>query len=98
MYTPTRWKTMNFEWDDIKNRNLLAERGLSFEMVVLALDDERLLDDMSHPNTQQYAHQRLMVVDIDGYACGVPYIVNEDHLFLKTIYQSRAFQKKYLTR
>jgi len=88
---------MNFEWDDIKNQKLLAERGLSFEMVVLALNDGRLLDDMTHPNTEKFAHQKIMVVEIDGYACGVPYIENADHLFLKTIYHSRAFQKKYLT-
>ncbi len=88
---------MNFEWDDDKNQKLLIERSLCFEMVVLALDDGRLLDDLAHPNTKLYAHQRLMVVEIDGYACGVPYIVNKDHLFLKTIYHSRAFQKKYIT-
>ncbi|MCF6274195.1 MAG: hypothetical protein L3J05_00325 [Robiginitomaculum sp.] len=88
---------MNFEWDDDKNQRLFVERSLSFEMVVLALEDGRLLDDMTHPNAEHYAHQRLMVVEIDGYACGVPYIENDDHLFLKTIYHSRAFQKKYLT-
>ncbi len=88
---------MNFEWDDTKNRKLLADRGLSFEMVVLALDDGRLLDDMTHPNAKKFAHQRIMIVEIDGYACGVPYIENEERVFLKTIYHSRAFQKKYLT-
>ncbi len=88
---------MSFEWENVKNQKLLAERGLSFEMVVIALNDGRLLDDMEHPNIEKFANQKLMVVEIDGYACGVPYIENEDHLFLKTIYRSRAFQKKYLT-
>jgi len=88
---------MNFEWDDNKNQKLLSGRDLCFEMVVLALEDGRLLDDLAHPNTKLYAHQRLMVVEIDGYACGVPYTENDDHLFLKTIYHSRTSQKKYLT-
>jgi hypothetical protein len=37
-------------------------------------------------------------VEISGYACVVPYVQEGNRRFLKTIYRSRIYQKKYLLR
>ena len=37
-----------------------------------------------------------MIIDMDGYAYLVPYIENEESLFLKTIIPSRKAFKQYL--
>ena len=48
------------------------------------------------PTAERFGHQRVLVVLIDGYACAVPYVVDGETRFLKTIYRSRALQRKYV--
>ena len=55
-----------------------------------------LLDDISHPNTEKYAHQQVFVVAIDEYACLIPYVETDEEIFLKTIVPSRKATKHYL--
>ena len=85
------------EWDDDKNRRLLAERGIGFEDVVEAIEGGRMLADEAHPRPQSYGHQRILVVEIGGYACVVPYVQVANRRFLKPIDRSRVYQKKYLS-
>jgi uncharacterized DUF497 family protein len=85
-------------WNEAKNRQLKKERGLSFENVVTALEEGRTLADIEHPHLDRKDRQRLLVVEIDGYACVVPYVYDSERMFLKTIYHSRAMQKKYLVK
>lgn len=60
------------------------------------MDNDYLIDDTEHPDQKKYPGQRIMVINIEGYACLVPYIETEDEIFLKTIIQSRKATKKYL--
>ncbi|HOW74989.1 MAG TPA: BrnT family toxin [Candidatus Competibacteraceae bacterium] len=83
-------------WNAEKNQVLMSERGISFEDVVFALQSGGLLDDLIHPNKEKYPSQRMFVVDIDDYAWLVPYVENEQELFLKTIIPSRKATKQYL--
>lgn len=83
-------------WSPEKNRKLIEERGISFEMVVFSVQSGALLDDMAHPNTDSYAHQRLFVVAIEAYVYLVPYVESETDIFLKTIIPSRKATKHYL--
>jgi len=87
-------KTIN--WNVDKNTRLMNERNVSFEDVLFCLLSGDVLDDLSHPNKEKYEHQRLFVVDIDGYAYLVPYVENEEEIFLKTIIPSRKATKRYL--
>ena len=73
-----------------------AERGISFENVVFYLQNNRLVDDIKHPNDKCYPNQRVYIVDIDDYAYLVPYVESEDEVFLKTIIPSRKATRKYL--
>ena len=84
------------EWDSDKNASLLQERDICFEDVLLAIERGQLLADIQHPNQINYPHQRILVVEIEGYACVVPYVEDDEKLFLKTVYRSRIYQKKYL--
>jgi len=85
-----------FQWNPDKNYLLINERGVSFENIVFALQSGGLLDDISHPNIEKYPHQRILIVAIDDYAYLVPYVENEDEIFLKTIIPSRKASKHYL--
>jgi len=54
------------------------------------------LDDYQHPNQQTYHGQRIMVVCIDNYVYLVPYVEDEEAVFLKTIIPSSKATQKYL--
>lgn len=83
-------------WDPIKNQTIIEERNVSFEDVVFSLQSGGLLDDMVHPNKEKYPRQRMFVVSIDEYAYLVPYIENDEGIFLKTVIPSRKATKRYL--
>lgn len=84
-----------YEWNDEKNEVLKKERNISFEEIIDALKEGRILDRMGHPNREKYPHQEIMVVDIGGCAYIVPFVEDEEKYFLKTIYKSRKARKKY---
>lgn len=85
-----------FDWNEEKNDKLKAERAICFEDVLTAIDAGRLLDDIKHPNAIQYLVQRVLIVEIDGYAYLIPYVEDEIKIFFKTIIPSRKATKKYL--
>ncbi|MCP9883516.1 toxin [Synechococcus sp. ATX 2A4] len=84
-----------FAWSSEKNAQLLAERQLCFEAVVVAIEAGGLLDVLEHPNQQRYPGQRILVVRLHGYIHLVPMIETEEHLFLKTIIPSRKANRLY---
>jgi hypothetical protein len=84
---------MDFIYDEQKNQKLYEERGITFEDVIEAFLDDRILYDASHPNKEKYPNQRLMIVDINNYPYAVPYLKNEDGFVLKTIYPDRRYKK-----
>lgn len=85
-------------WSAEKNAELQAERAVSFEQVVVAIDGGGLLQILRHPNEARYAHQRIMVVAWDGYAYLVPFVEEADHYFLKTIIPSRKATRDFLNK
>ena len=63
-------------------------------MVIEAIAEKGILLNFPHPNQERYPNQKVLVVELNGYAYCVPYVINGDTWFLKTIYPSRRF--KYL--
>lgn len=86
---------MKITWSEEKNIELERLRSLNFEMVLAAIDDGRILADEQHSNIENYGHQRIMILDIDGYAVTVPYVVSSDEIFLKTMFRDRKMQRRY---
>lgn len=83
-------------WSAEKNETLRIERGLTFEAIVVAVESGGLLDILAHPNPTRYPRQRVLVVELDGYAYLVPFVEEQEHFFLKTIIPSRKATKLYL--
>lgn len=88
--------TIVYDWDSDKNNLLIDQRGVSFEEVVAVLEAGNVLDVINHPNKKKYAHQKMYVVEINGYAYLVPFLEDRDKIFLKTIIPNRKANKKYL--
>ncbi len=70
---------------------------MSFEAVLVAIQQRNTLDDLIHPNQEKYPNQRLLVVEIEKYAYLVPYVETDTEIFLKTIIPSRKATKQYLS-
>jgi hypothetical protein len=86
---------MRYEWSEGKNKLLKDSRDVGFEEVLLAIDEGRLLDVIPHHNLEKYPNQKLFIVRIRGYICYVPFVEDEERIFLKNIVPSRKYQKKY---
>ena len=86
-----------FAWDDAKNVTLRADRGIGFEDIVFHIGRGDVLDILEHPPPHRYAGQRVFVVQRDDYVYLVPYVEDEDTVFLKTIIPSRKATRQYLS-
>jgi uncharacterized DUF497 family protein len=85
-----------FDWNDEKNELLKKERGISFEQVELAIATGDLLDRVRHPNQAKYPNQKVFLVRIEDYVYSVPYVEDEESIFLKTIIPNSKATKKYM--
>lgn len=83
-------------WNSDNNVALMAERGVSFEEVLVAVAQGALLDVVEHPNREKYPNQRLFIINIRDYVYLVPFVETDDELFLKTIIPSRSATRRYL--
>ncbi|MCX5868396.1 MAG: BrnT family toxin [Proteobacteria bacterium] len=85
-------------WDNEKNEWLKEHRGVCFEQVVIILAKGEVLEIVDHPNREKYPDQRIVLVTINDYVYLVPYVEDEEGIFLKTIIPSRKATEKYLRR
>ena len=89
---------MRFEWDERKNNLLKKERNVSFEQVILAIENKQVVDVLDHPNQKKYKGQKYIMVEMDNYIYVVPIFISKtgEKCCLKTIYPSRKYTEKYL--
>jgi len=85
-----------FRWDNNKNEKLKNDRGVCFEQVVILMERGEILDTIEHPNQNKYPGQKIAIVVIEDYVYLVPYVENNDELFLKTMIPSRKATNKYV--
>ena len=87
-----------FRWVSEKNEQLMLQRGVSFEQMVVAIEAGGLLNILAHPDPSKYPNQKVLVVACDGYASLVPFVEQDDHFFLKTAIPSRKATRDYLNQ
>ena len=87
---------MIFDWDPDKEKCLKENRGLSFYYVLFHIENDDLLDVREHPNKEKYPNQKLLIIKMNDYVYVVPYVQEQDTMFLKTIIPSRKETKRYL--
>ena len=87
---------MNYSWDEAKNRYLSSNRNISFERILVALDEGDILQVLQNPNQHKYKDQKIYILSIDNYAWIVSFRDEEDKRVLITAYPSRKFTAKYL--
>ncbi|MDY6830310.1 MAG: DUF4258 domain-containing protein [Thermodesulfobacteriota bacterium] len=85
-----------FEWSAEKNEVLARERGITFEEIVQRIEAGAMVIETDHPNPKKYPNQKILIIDVDGYAYLVPCVINGDEYFLKTIIPSRKATRQHL--
>jgi len=91
---------VTFNWNDEKNQILKRTRNITFEEIVIAIEDGCVVDIVMHPNSHRYRNQFIYLIDYRDYIWVVPHVVDRENgeIFLKTIYPSRKLTKRYRGR
>ena len=85
-----------YRWDPTKNLKLKVERGISFEQVVMHIEQGDILDIVIHPNPGKYPNQKILILKIKNYAFLVPFVEDDEGIFLKTIIPCRKATRDYI--
>jgi uncharacterized DUF497 family protein len=85
-----------YAWNPEKNEQLIKERDISFEEIVVNIFLGNEVDVFEHPNRARYPGQKISVVVVEEYVYLVPFIETADEIFLKTIIPSRKATRQYL--
>ena len=91
-------ESMVFNWDNEKNEKLKRDRGVSFEQIVMLIQNGYVLDILEHTKKEKYQNQKLYIINIENYAYIVPFIDKKDERFLITIFPSRKYTNRYLRK
>jgi len=88
---------MVFNWSNEKNIELKKTRNISFEEIVISIENSDILDVLIN-SSPKYKNQIVIIVKYEDYAYVVPAIKTGDEYFLKTIFPSRKYTNKYLKK
>jgi len=79
-------------WDKGKNEILKKERGMSFEEIAYLIESEQIIAIEENPAR---VNQKIYILEIEDYIVIVPFVENENEIFLKTAFPSRKYTKMY---
>ncbi len=86
---------MRYEWNSEKNEWLKRERGISFERIVFHLSQGDIWKTADQPDQEKYPGKRIYFVDVVGCIHLVPFVEENEYIFLKTIIPSRKATREY---
>ena len=86
-------KLKPIRWNPLKNELLKQTRNLSFERIEESLNKGWFVADLEHP---KYKDQRLLIVNLRGYAHVIPYRETETEIHWITVFPSRKYTKQFL--
>ena len=76
------------KWNLLKNERLKRTRGASFEELITS----KLIAVKRHPRRE---NQNIMLFEYKRHIWVVPYVEEEEYIFLKTLYPSRKYTRIY---
>jgi hypothetical protein len=82
---------MEFDFNLEKNDLLLQERDISFYQIIETIEEKGVLLDLKHPNEDKFPNQFFFVIEYEKYTYCVPYVIEGNIIFLKTIFPCRKF-------
>lgn len=86
------------DWSSEKSDLLKSKRNICFEDIINQIVEGKIIRSIEHPNKLRYGHQRIFIINWKDYIYLVPYIEDEEKIFLKTIIPSRKLTKLYIKK
>jgi hypothetical protein len=83
------------KFNKTKDDLLFKSRGIRFKNVIDAIKNRQILDLIENPNKKKFPNQKMYIVEVLQKVYVVPFVENGKSIFLKTIYLSRKYRKKY---
>lgn len=80
------------EWDIEKAKKLKEERCIDIEFISIMIEESKYIDIREVPSRP---HQKMFILDYDDYIVCVPFVEDEQKIFIKTAYRSRKTNKLY---
>ena len=77
-----------YKWNEEKNKYLKRTKGVSFEDIL----NSRFISAEKHPSRE---NQMILLFEHKSYIWIVPCVVEKNYIFLKTLFPSRKYTKKY---
>ena len=89
-------KTVTYQWDENKNRQLVQTRNISFQDVMAAIKNNQLIA-ITKGISSNHKEQMSFIIKLKDYVYVVPFVADkQNQIFLKTAYPSRKYTKFYL--
>ena len=88
-------RIVQYDWDSKKNDFIKANRGISFEAIIVHLGRGDIWKVTDHPDQARYPGQSILFVIVDDYIYMVPLEIRGDALWLVTIIPSRKATRQY---
>ena len=84
---------MQIHWDEVKNKNLIAERGLSLDTFASLILENKYYDILKNPSRPE---QKIFIIPFQNYTYVVPFVIDKDlNIVIKTVFPSRKYHKMY---
>ena len=80
----TRWiipyyRGKILRWNEEKHALLKRNRGVSFEEIVIRIQNGGVLNRIDHPNRERYRNQKMTLVEMRRYILFLTWKVNMNH-------------------
>lgn len=87
-----------YVWNKEKDKLLKQTRKISFTEIVMAIQEEKVVDIIMYPNADKYPNQLIYLINLNNYIYEVLFIfdLENNEIFLKTIFPSRKYTQLYL--
>ena len=79
-------------WDPEKNEILKRKRGITFEEIAYLIESGQIIGIEENPGR---SNQKMYILEIENYAVIVPFVEGDKEIFLKTVFPSRKYTKRY---
>ena len=67
-------------WNEEKNQLLKLQRGVDFEELLDAIENEKILGRKAHPNTEKFPNQEIFTIKFKEYIYYVPFVENDKEI------------------
>ena len=86
---------VRYDWNPEKNEEIKKDRNISFEQIVFHLSQGDIWKTADHPDQKKYPGQKIYFVIVEDYIYVVPFVTEDEYVFLKTVIPSRKATKDY---